>query len=457
MIFEKVKSEGIAHNSYFIGSGLEATVIDPRRDCSIYLQIAKKQEVNITRIFETHLNEDFVVGSVELSSRVGADIYHGAKRDFSYGMKVQEGDKFNVGTLELEIHETPGHTDESISITLKDKEVSGDPHMVFTGDTLFAGEVGRTDLYGEKDRRRLSGAMYDSLFDKILQLGDEVIVCPAHGAGSVCGRDIANLEFTTIGFEKKNNRVLKKSAKTDFIEYKMREKLDRPPYFTRMEKYNKDGAPLLRGLPYPRALAVKEFKEQMKRGAQILDTRMPTSYAGGHIPGSINIWKDGLPVFAGWVLSYDKPIILIRESDQNLDEIVRYLVRLGYDNIVGYLAKSFPTWYKSAEKVDTTREWTAHDLKARIDDKSLYLLDVRDDASWEEDGYIEGAHHVYVGYTKERLNDIPKNRQICIVCDSGFKTSVASSVLKMNGYENVTNVLGGMMAWRKAGYQVKKE
>nr|MDO8134589.1 MBL fold metallo-hydrolase [Candidatus Njordarchaeum guaymaensis] len=397
-------------------------VIDPRRDCDIYLELAKKNEVKITHIFETHMNEDYVVGSLELSSIAGAEIYHGAKLDFSYGNGVVEGDKFNVGSLEFEILETPGHTDESVSITLKDKEVSDSVHMVFTGDTLFAGEVGRIDLYGESEKRRLAKNMHDSLFNKILGLGDEVIACPAHGAGSVCGGDIAGFEYTTIGFERKNNRVLKNRDEESFVACKMKERLEEPPYFTRMETYNRSGPPILHRLPAPNAFSVKEIKEHMKGGAQVVDTRMPTTYAAGHIPGSINIWKDGLPVFAGWILNYEKPIVIVKENDQSTDEIVRYLIRLGYDKIVGYLAKGFPTWYKAAERISKIDEWTVRELQEHRSDESLFILDVRDDGSWQEDGYVKGANHIYVGHLKERLREVPKNKRICVFCDSGFKT-----------------------------------
>jgi hydroxyacylglutathione hydrolase len=457
MIFEKIKSEGLSQNSYFVGSGFEAAVIDPRRDCDIYLELAKKFEVKITRIFETHRNEDYVIGSLELSKVVGAEILHGAKLDFSYGSSVAEGDKFNVGSLEFEILETPGHTDESISITLKDKESSDSVHMVFTGDTLFSGDVGRTDLYGESEKPRLAENMYNSLFNKILPLGNEVIVSPAHGAGSVCGGDIAGFEYTTIGFEKKNNRALKNTDKDSFVAYKLNERLEKPSYFTKMEVYNRSGPPLLHRLPTPDALPVKEIKEHIKDGAQVVDTRMPTAYSAGHIPGSTNIWKDGLPIFAGWMLNYEKPILIVKENDQSIDEIVRYLIRLGYDRIAGYLSKGFPTWYKAAERIGKIEEWTVRELEEHKDDESIYILDVRDDRSWKEDGFVGGANHVYVGHLREQLREVPKSKRICVFCDSGFKTGIASSILKTNGYENVVSVLGGMTAWKKSGYKVEKE
>ena len=202
MMFEIVKSKGIAHNSYFLGSNGTAAIIDPRRDCDIYIDIAEKNDMKIEYIFETHRNEDYTIGSIELREIVGADIFHGNGVNFAYGNFVKEGDKFQIGSLVLEIIETPGHTDESISIIVKDRNVSDDIYMIFTGDTLFAGETGRCDLYGEENKRRMSEALYNSIFNKILPLGDNVIICPAHGSGSICGEKIREQELTTIGYEK---------------------------------------------------------------------------------------------------------------------------------------------------------------------------------------------------------------------------------------------------------------
>ncbi|MEM3564876.1 MAG: MBL fold metallo-hydrolase [Candidatus Jordarchaeaceae archaeon] len=456
MIFEKVKSEIIAHNSYFVGSGNQAAVIDPRRDIDVYLELAKRYEVKITHIFETHRNEDYVIGSLELANVTGAIIHHGSRLDFSYGQGVKEGDKFEVGLLELEILETPGHTDESISITLKDKESSDEVYMVFTGDTLFAGDVGRTDLYGEKEKERLASNLYDSLFGKLLKLDEGVIVCPAHGKGSVCGGAIGDLEYTTIGFEKKTNKALQLKDKAAFVARKMEEKLDRPPYFRKMEEYNKEGPPLLHHLPPLKAVSVAELKKYREKGAQIVDTRMPTGFSGGHIPKSINIWRSGLPLFIGWMLNYEDPIIVITDDNAALDQIVRYFIRLGYDNLQGYLAGGFSAWYREAEQVEKVNTWSVQEFKKNLEDKSLFILDVRDENKWEQDGHVKNAHHIWVGDLKNRLGEVPKEKHVVVYCDSGYKTSIAASILKINGYEKVTSVLGGVMAWKKAGYPLEK-
>lgn len=446
MIFEKIVSEGLAHNSYLIGSGNEAAVIDPRRDCHIYVERAQHHNVKITHIFETHRNEDYVIGSVELSAITKAEIYHSTHMDFSYGSKTKEGDTFLIGNLELGILETPGHTDESISITVRDTEIADEVYMVFTGDTLFAGDVGRTDLYGKDETQRLSEALYHSL-SKVLSLGDSVIVCPGHGAGSVCGADLSDHQFTTIGYERKTNPLLQKDEKA-FVEYKMKEVLYKPFYFEKMEVYNKDGPPILNGLYVP-PLTVEEVN---KVSAQIVDVRTPPSYAGGHIPNSYNIWKDGIPLFAGWVLTYEEPIIIVDEDTTHIPDTVQYLIRLGYDNIYGYLAGGFSTWYKNAQPIQKVNTWSVHQLRNHLGEH--FLLDVREYNHWKK-GYIRGAHHIYVGELLTRLHEIPKEH-IVVYCDSGFKTGIAASILKMHSYTEVTNVLGGMTAWKKAGYPVEK-
>ncbi|MFB0562371.1 MAG: rhodanese-like domain-containing protein [Candidatus Lokiarchaeia archaeon] len=455
MIFEKIKSEIIAHNSYFVGSGNQAAVIDPRRDIDAYLELADEHNVKITHIFETHRNEDYVIGSLELTNVVGAEIYHCDKLDFSYGNGVKNGDKFEIGMLKLEILETPGHTDESISITLKDRESSNEVYMVFTGDALFAGDVGRTDFF--KDRMEETAAkLYDSIFNKLLPLGDGVIVCPAHGKGSVCGGAIGDLEYTTIGYEKKTNAALQLKNKEEFVSKRSKIELEMPPYFKKMEMYNKEGPPILYGLPHLKELNIAEVKEYQKKGAQIVDARMPTAFSGGHIPNSISIWRKGLPLFVGWMLNYEDPIIFITDLNRQLDEIVRYCIRLGYDNLLGVLAGGFSTWYKGAQKIGHVNTWTAHDLKQQHDDESFFILDVRDKNKWEQEGHIEGAHQIWVGELKERLGEVPKDKHIIVYCDSGYKTSIAVSILKMKGYDKVTNMLGGFMAWKNAGYPVEK-
>lgn len=452
MIFETVKSAGLAHKSYFIGSGGVAAIIDPRRDCSIYLEIAERNNLNIKYIFETHRNEDYVTGSVELNEMAGAEVYHGAGLDFAYGNQVSEGDTFQLGTIELEILETSGHTLESISITVKDKAVSDDVYMVFTGDTIFAGETGRIDLYGEVEKRSNAAKLYNSLHNKILPLGDQVILCPAHGAGSVCGADIREQELTTLGYEKKTNEALSLD-KEDFIENKVNEKLYTPPYFKKMEELNLTGPKLLCKLPAVKVLEVDDLKSLLDDTVQVVDVRNPTSFGGAHIPKTLTILKNGLPAFAGWLLNYQDPIVIVDEEGQSMDEVRNFLVRLGYDYIYGYLGRGFSSWYLHAEPIKKLGLWSVQELKENQFDPSIFILDVRKVTDWEK-GYVEGAHHIYLGHVKERLDEIPRDKKVVVYCDSGNKSAIAASILQQNGYEDVATILGSMKAWKTAGYPV---
>lgn len=305
MKFEKIISKGISSNSYFIVAENEAAVIDPRRDIDVYLEFAQYYNVKITTIFDTHKNEDFINGSLQLAFSTDAKIYHGHKLDFKYGEPVKEGDKFQIDDLNFEIIETPGHTPESISILLKADTNPTQPYMVFTGDTLFAGDVGRIDFY-QDPKKQLEAAnwLYDSLFNKILKLNDGTIVLPAHGAGSICGGGITNLPFTTIGYEKLTNPRLQ-LTKEDFINLKAKEKFEIASNMKVIEKYNQEGPPILNKSVQPKALTIDEVKDYMNKGAQIVDIREPESYAGGHIPKTISIWKNGLPTYALWFLNYN--------------------------------------------------------------------------------------------------------------------------------------------------------
>lgn len=456
VLFKRIKSEGLAHLSYFIGSGTEAVVIDPRRDASIYADIARNEGMKIKYILETHRNEDYVIGSLELQRMTGARIYHGRGVDFKYGEYVDEGQGIRFASLGLRAMHTPGHTDESMSYVLADLEAGEEPVMVFTGDALFIGDVGRTDLYGPEEAPRMAANLYDSIFNKILPLGDEVILCPAHGAGSMCGGAIGSREHSTLGLERIQNPALRYTEKEEFIRYKLQERLEFPPYFRQMEKYNLEGPPLMNGLPCPELLLPQEFREEMEKGAVVVDTRLPHSFGGAHIRDTYSIWLSGLPSFAGWVLPYDTPILLMLEDKDHLETAVRYLVRLGYDNIKGFLNGGIAAWYIQALPVEGFNLLSVHDLKSKLDEnEELFILDVRGDKEWES-GHIEGARHIYVGHVEDNLDKIPKNCQLVVYCGSGRRSNIAASILKKNGYRKVFNVLGSMSAWKSAGYEVVK-
>ncbi|MBN1134724.1 MAG: MBL fold metallo-hydrolase [Methanosarcinaceae archaeon] len=456
MIFERIESEGLAHLSYFIGSKDEAVVIDPRRDCQIYVDIARKEGMEIRYILETHRNEDYVIGSLELKNITGADIYHGLGLDFKYGNTLKDGQEIIIGSLGLTALHTPGHTDESMSYALKDLNLGDETIMVFTGDTLFVGDVGRTDLYGPDETPRMASNLYESIFKRILPLGDEVIICPAHGAGSVCGGAIGDRKYSTIGLERLQNQALQKTDKKEFIRLKIEEHFEFPPYFRKMEQYNLEGPPLLNSLPVPNLLSPEDFRKELKKGTLVVDTRMPHSFGGAHIRNTYSIWLGGIPSFAGWVLPYDKPILLVLEEKEQLESAVRYLIRLGYDNITGFLNGGISAWYINALPIDSFNLISVHDLKNMLEKgEKMFILDVRSDEEWRE-GHIRYALNIYIGNLERNLDKVPRDCRIIIYCGTGRRSNIAASILKKHGYDRIYNVLGSMTAWRSAGYDVVK-
>lgn len=457
MIFEKIKSKGLAHLSYFIASENEACVIDPRRDIGKYIELAYKADATFKYIFETHRNEDYVIGSIELAQEGNAEIFHGPGLEWQYGNTLQEGQEFRVGNLKIKWLHTPGHTDESVSYVLYDLSSGDEPIMVFTGDTLFVGDTGRIDMYGEDEERRLARNLHESLFEKILPLGDHVIVCPAHGAGSVCGGAISDREQSTIGIERKQNSALQLTEREEFIQYKKNENHFYAPYFRMMEKYNLEGPPLLKTRPKPKPMSPKEFQGQMEKGAYCVDTRDPADFGGAHIDGSYNIILEGLPLFSGWILNYDKPILLIVKNYEDLEKGIRYLNRLGYDEIIGYLTGGIISWYSHAFPTSSISLLTARELKQKLDnDEELFVLDVRSQDEWET-GHIEGANHIYIGELKNNLDEIPHGKNIATLCGNGARASLAASLLRNKGFEHVMSVLGSMKAWNSARYPLVKD
>lgn len=448
MLFLRIKSEGLAHISYFIGSGGEAAVIDPRRDIDVYLDIAREHCMYLKYIFETHRNEDYVSGSASLSAATGAAVYHGGALDFKYGNKTAEGDRFDVGEVHLAVLETPGHTPESLSFVLHDK--TGEvPLMAFTGDTVFPGSTGRTDLGG--DHASASGLLYDSINQKILKLGDSVILCPAHGAGSVCGEGIEDKELTTVGHERLTNPDLQ-FDRDAFITRKMAESSVKPPYFQHMEKMNLEGATAPR--IKLQMLQVHEFQNEIKSGI-VFDARMPYAFAA-HIPGAYSIWLDGLSSYPGWIAAYSKPIYLVLERDDEVDKASTYLYRIGFDNVKGYLCGGFQPWLEHALDIDFIGLLVPDALAGMIAAGKIDVLDVRSNGEWRE-GRIKESKHIYVGELEQRVNEVSKDRPVACICSTGMRASMAASILKRAGVKTVYNLLGGIKAWKKKDYPLLYE
>ena len=457
MILERIKSEGVAHNSYLIGSESDAAVIDPRRDCQVYIDLAQQHGLKIKYIFETHRNEDYVIGSVELNNFIGAEIYHGPGLDWKYGNTLRDSQEFKIGKLRLTAIHTPGHTDESMSYAVVDLSSGKATVMVFTGDALFVGDVGRTDLYGSEEAPRLASNLYDSIFNKLLPMGDGVILCPGHGAGSVCGLNIGDRDESTIGIERTQNPVLQIEDRDTFIKYKVAEQPERPHYFRQMGKYNLEGPPLLGGIPLPLPLTPAEFREEMEKGAVVVDTSMPAAFGGAHIKDAYSVWLEGLPVFAGWVLPYDRPILLVLEDEPHLERAVRYLIRAGYDWIAGYLKGGTESWYNAGFPVENLPLLSVHELKAKLDrGEELLILDTRGQDEWNS-GYIKGALHIHVGHLEQRLAEVPRDKPVAVICNVGHRAGLGASILLRAGYKEVYNVLGSVKAWVAAGFPVTTE
>ena len=450
MILETVKSEITAHLSYLFGMGKEAVAVDPQRDCRVYAEIAKREGVDIHYIFETHRNEDYVIGSKELSGITGAEIYHGTWPEFEYGLTTYDGQEFELERFTVEALHTPGHTPGCNSYVIYDKTSGDIPVIVFTGDALFVNEVGRADLGGDVKKPVWSANLYDSIHEKLLPLGDNVIVCPAHGAGSVCGSNIAEREVTTLGTERLMNPVLQMNRE-EFIEYKVKEHQEYPPYFRMMEKLNKEGSPPVGFGPNPKPLSPFEFEEDLEKEAIIVDTRSPTSFASGHIRGAYNAFTPLLGSI-GWVLPYDKPILLVLDEETNLEKVSKGLVRIGYDYQVGYLSGTMVEWYREGYQLARLETMTVYELNKDLESgEEWHVLDVRGVDEYET-GHIEGSQNLYVGRVDKEHEKVPADVPVAVICSSGVRSSFASSMLLRNGFENIHLTLGGLHAWKKAGF-----
>jgi hydroxyacylglutathione hydrolase len=352
---------------------------------------------------------------------------------------------------------TPGHTDESISLVLADLSIGDGPVAVFCGDTLFVSDVGRTDFFPDR-RENVAGLLYDSIFHKLLPLGDHVILYPAHGAGSICGKNMAARDFSTLGYERIHNPVLQMTNRDDFVRFKSTEHHYLPPYFRMMEKLNLDGsAPLLGGLAMPQPLVPEEFSKTMNDGAVVLDARSPEAFAGAFIPGSLALPLEMIPAFAGYFLPYDRKIALVLEEYGDVDTAARYLARLGYDNIAGFLSGGLLAWESSGRPYDRIPTVHVDELVRRIGTREHFtLLDVRSIDEVKE-GRLPGSMLIYVGDLPKCLDSVPGNCTITTFCGVGTRAIVAASLLKRNGFETVEVSLGSMEACVARGCPIVKD
>ena len=446
MFVEPIKDEGLAHISYVVGDANQAAVIDPRRDCECYLRIAEERGVTITHIFETHRNEDFVHGSLDLAERTGAAVHHGAALDFRYGRPAREGDYFEVGDVGFKVLETPGHTDESLSFAVIDNSTGELPIGVFTGDALFVGDVGRTDFYPDR-AREVAGLLYDSIFGKILPLGDQTVLYPAHGSGSVCGSGMADRDFSTLGYERNTNPMLQLGREA-FIQAKLDEHHEMPPYFREMERLNLEGPPARPHRTQAHRFSPIELDDARSDGLQVLDVREPEAFCGAHIPGALGIPVNMLPSFAGWFLDYHRPIVVVSEDAEGYAEAVRHLSRLGYDRVLGYLGGGMTAWETAAKPYNRTPAVSAAEVRSWAEEgRPFTVLDVRALDEYDS-GHVPGARHRYVGEVVDEVPQLPRGEPVVTFCGSGRRAAIAASALERAGVSRLRNCFGSMAAYR---------
>ncbi|HTN45184.1 MAG TPA: MBL fold metallo-hydrolase [Flavipsychrobacter sp.] len=447
MNVQQLYTNCLSEAAYFISSDGEAAVIDPLRDVDTYIKMAEENNVQIKYIFETHFHADFVSGHLELSKKTGAPIVYGPETKAGFNFhEAKDGEEFSIGKLKLKAIHTPGHTLESTCYLLHNEE--GEPYCVFTGDTLFVGDVGRPDLFsGNLSKEELAGKMYDTLQTKIKTLPDHVIVYPAHGPGSACGKNLGKETFSTIGEQKNSNYALKDMTQEEFIT-EVTTGLNAPPaYFPVNAKINQQGYDSLdevmeRSLT---SLSVAEFKEKVNKGAWILDTRPSSVFTESFVPGSISIGLDGrYAEWAGILLPFDQPLVLVTETGKEKESVIR-MARVGFDKVQGYLEGGVAAWIAAGERQDMIIDIEPEELAMDIPhDNRLEVIDVRKPVEYEA-GHVKGATNVPLDSMRDTLTvaQIDDDNNLYIHCAGGYRSVIAASLLKRQGFHNLRNVLGG--------------
>jgi len=452
MYFEQFYLGCLAHASYMLASEGEAVVVDPQRDVELYLKAAADHGVAIRHVFETHLHADFVSGHRELAARTGAKIYMGAEAGATLPhVPVSDGFELNVGKLSIRVLETPGHTPESICLVVTDQEKSSAPWAVLTGDTLFIGDVGRPDLSPRHTPAQLAGLLYDSLHDKLLTLPDGALVYPAHGAGSLCGKNMRAERSSTIGTERLTNYALQIPSREAFIAQLTSNLPARPEYFMKDAEINRSGAAPLADLLPLRAIAPAELDRMLREGEMALDVRSGDDFAAGHVPGSVNIALSGqFASWAGTVLGLTAHPVLIADNDQQLEEARLRVARVGIELLDGYLAGGVAAWRQAGLPVEQVAQITPEELNKRLRAGEIQVLDVRREPEWEA-GHIEEASWWPLDNFKVSPPDINSKLPVAVHCKSGYRSIIATGLLQRAGFRNVINVTGGFDAWQQAG------
>ena len=466
MLFERIEDPGLSQFSYVVGCPAAGAlaVVDPRRDVDVYLQFAADQGLRITDILETHIHADFASGARELAERAGARLRlsaydAGETYDVSFPHEeLEDGDAIEIGSVRIEALHTPGHTPEHLSFLVFDTHRSAEvPELLLSGDFLFIGSLGRPDLLGEEAKVDLARRLFASVREKLAELPDGLEIHPGHGAGSMCGAGMSARPISTLGFERVANPYLDPAlTEAAFVEKILGSSPPFPPYYRRMKALNSAGPRVLGGLPGLTAVPAPQFRSQVEAGHVVIDLRDHLAFGGGHIPDAFGIGVDGsLSTWAAWVVPYETPILLVAENPADVEPAVRALVRVGLDDVRGWLDGGMGAWRQDGLPIETLPQVAIPTLAAALENgREVDVLDVRTDGEWES-GHIEGATHLHGGLLAERLDEVPGGeRPLAVVCGSGYRSTVAASVLKRAGFEDVRNVPGGMQGWRRAGLPV---
>lgn len=461
LVFERVVTEGLGDISYLIGDDAEgsAAVIDPRADVAVYLELARKHQVAITHIFQTHIHEDFMSGANELAVRVGnARVCSSGEGGASYGYPhevVLDGDVFEFGDTVLTARHTPGHTPEHLAFLVAEAGRAECPYAVFSGGSLLINAAGRTDLLGEEQAQMLTDEQYHTLYDFYLHLGDHVIIHPTHGHGSPCGASIGDRLSSTIGYERRFNPFLQCKSAAEFQRFALDGLPPKPSYYPRLKEVNTAGPSVLRSLPVVPPLPPKAFNQAIGHdGAVVVDARHMLAFGGGHIDGALNIGgTDIMPIWAGWALDASRPILLVMDNDASLPEIVTYLLRTGFSRYAGYLVGGMTAWANAGLTTVPTMQRTVEEINR--DRAEMTLIDVRSPDEFKA-GHIPGARHLFLPGLPQKIKEIPTNRPIAVYCGTGYRASLGASMLQKAGLKDVANIPGSFQAWQHAGYEVSR-
>jgi glyoxylase-like metal-dependent hydrolase (beta-lactamase superfamily II)/rhodanese-related sulfurtransferase len=444
----------LAHASYLVGSDGEAAVVDPRRDVDEYVAEAEAHGFRIRYVLETHLHADFVSGHRELAARTGAEIVLGAKAGAAFPHRaVKDGDVLRLGSLELRVLETPGHTPESVTIVVVE---GGVPRAAFTGDTLFIGDVGRPDLAAgaEVTPQDMAGMLYDSLHRKLLALPDDVLVYPAHGAGSLCGRNMSKETFSTLGEQRLKNYALQPMDKARFVEMMTTDLPERPRYFSHDVEMNRSGALPIEALRDAAALEPEAFAARQAQGALVVDVRSAAAFGAGHLPGALHVGLRGeFATWCGTLLDPAREILLVTEDAEQVKEAVTRLARVGLENVAGHLAGGIAAWDRAGRPLEALAQMPVDELRAQIAEArpGLQVVDVRRSGEFAS-GHVPGAVHLPLDRLETALSGLDAKKPTVAICAGGYRSSIGAALLRRAGFTDVYNVVGGTSAWLAAGY-----